>query len=135
MNELLSLFTQKILKDNDTKSARYAIGVLAECMQELEVAEESKPLSIDTNKASGVQTSPPYTYIHWQKFKAYIEGLLCEGKVSIDENTQIFLCQNTIGISTSENEILGFKYSIWIDKGTKQDLEAAKVENLILYPL
>ena len=135
MNELLSLFTQKILKDNDTKSARYAIGVLAECMQELEVAEESKPLSIDTNKASRIQALPPYFYTHGQKFKAYIEGLLCEGKVSIDENTQIFLCQNTIGISTSENEILGFKYSIWIDKGTKQDLEAAKVENLLLYPL
>lgn len=133
MNELLSLFTQKILKDNDTKSARYAIGVLAECMQELEVAEESKPLSIDTNKASGVQTSPPYTYIHWQKFKAYIEGVLCEGKVFIIYPT-VFLLQNKFGTPTSENEILGFKY-IWIDKGTKQDLEAAKVENLLLYPL
>ena len=105
-----------------------------DCKVESEPTKADNSLTIDANKSSRIQALPPYFYTHGQTFKAYIEGLLCEGKVSIDENTQIFLCQNTIGISTSENEILGFKY-IWIDKGTKQDLEAAKVENLLLYPL
>ena len=106
-----------------------------DCKVESEPIGAGNTLAVDASKPSGIQTKPPYYYVHGQKFKAYIEGLLCEGKVSIDENTQIFLCQNTIGISTSENEILGFKYSIWSDKGTKQYLEAAKVENLLLYPL
>ncbi len=134
MNELLSLFTQKILKDNDTKSARYAIGVLAECMQELEVAEESKPLSIDTNKASGVQTSPPYTYTHGQKFKAEICGTECEGKVSIGASGNIYLCQDK-KIDTDIAEKFGHLHDWYIGVGGEESLRATKVTNLILYPL
>ena len=134
MNELLSLFTKKILKDNDTKSARYAIGVLVECMRELESGKMDKPLAVDTKKASGIQASPPYFYVHGQRFESYIEGVLCEGKVFIIYPT-VFLLQNKFGTPTREDEMPGFKYAWWIDKGTKQDLESAKVESLILYPI
>lgn len=91
MNELLSLFTQKILKDNDTKSARYAIGVLAECIRELDSGE--------TNKSLGIQTKPPYTYTHGQKFKAEIEGIECKGRVSVGETGAIYLCQGELPIN------------------------------------
>ena len=142
MNELLSLFTQNILKDNDTKSARYAIGVLAECMRELEVSKAK--ISSDVfqdiiknevaNESSGIQTKPPYTYTHGQKFKAEICGTECEGKVSIGASGNIYLCQDKMSENNAP-DLFGFKFSWYISNENKNGLELTKVTNLILYPL
>ena len=142
MNELLSLFTQKILKDNESKSARYAIGVLAECMRELEISKtkiSSDVLqgiikSVAANESSGIQTSPPYIFTHGQRFKANILGIECKGRVSISEYGCIYLCQDQMSENNAP-DLFGFKFSWYISNENKNGLELTKVKNLILYPL
>ena len=91
-------------------------------------------LAVDANKASGVQTSPPYIFTHGQRFIAEINGVECQGKVSINGRGAIYLCQDKKN-GDDITEKFGYKYSWIIYGGKEEDLQATMVKNLILYPL
>ena len=53
---------------------------------------------------------------HTQPYKCKIEGKPCKGRVSVNDNKEVYLCQNEIdGIKANNN--LGYKYSWNIQHG------------------
>lgn len=70
-------------------------------------------------------------YKHGQWFKAVIKGVSCVGKVSINKNGYIYLCQDKQdGLKT--NNTLSFKYSWGINSGTDECLDVNGVTLLKL---
>lgn len=105
-----------------------------DCKVESEPTGAGNTLAVDASKPSGIQTKPPYSYVHGQKFKAEIYGIECEGMVSVRGNGCFYLCQNKID-GDAAPEKFGYKYSWCIYEGTESYLDLTKVTNLILYPL
>ena len=68
---------------------------------------------------------------HGKEFTAVIYGSKCSGKILV-ENDVVFLCHNNKSCDgdVSENKnLLGYKYSWYVDEGTKSDLNIHLVDN------
>lgn len=65
-------------------------------------------------------------YKHGQWFKALIKGVSCVGRISINKNGDIFLCQNKQNGMQANNK-LGFKYSWCINSGTDESLSLNEI--------
>jgi len=68
---------------------------------------------------------------HGQWFSAEIKGIKCWGKISIDPDGEVFLCQNVQNGCEAENN-LGFEYSWTLDRGTPDEIEENQVTELKL---
>ena len=85
------------------------------------------------NEPSGIQTKPPYTYVHGQMFKADIHGEYCEGVVNAHGANPEYIYLDIKG-SGGATKIFQRNQSWFIANGANHHLRIAKVKNLILYP-
>lgn len=103
-----------------------------DCKVKSEPNEAGSSLTVDASKLSRIPQS--YNYIHGQGFEAEINGIKCQGNVSLGANGNIYLCQDKkIGADIAEK--FGHVYAWYIGAGTEEYLKATGVTNLILYPL
>ena len=93
------------------------------------IDSEVTNLVVENSIPSEVTKGPIYQ--HGQGFAAYIKDKYIAGKISIDTDGCIYLCQDEI-VGCEAQDLLGYKYSWSIGEGTEKYLKRNTVDHLVL---